>query len=94
MVLPFGLGACVAYGLYHEFRDDAGLAPISFGTYLLFIGVAMAITAFPVFCRIWTSLKLLGTPVGVIVLPAGVGNDVVGGILLALCVAWSIQEQV
>jgi Kef-type K+ transport system membrane component KefB len=32
-------------------------------------------------------LKLLGTNVGVIVLSAGVGNDVVGWILLALCVA-------
>jgi Kef-type K+ transport system membrane component KefB len=30
---------------------------------------------------------LLGTPVGVTVLAAGVGNDVVGWILLALCVA-------
>ncbi|RVX72567.1 hypothetical protein B0A52_03963 [Exophiala mesophila] len=87
MALPFGLGGGIAYGLYHEFRDDEGVAPISFGVYLLFIGVAMAITAFPVLCRILTSLKLLGTPVGVIVLSAGVGNDVVGWILLALCVA-------
>ncbi|KEF56978.1 uncharacterized protein A1O9_07168 [Exophiala aquamarina CBS 119918] len=87
MALPFGLGAGIAYGLFHEFRDDSGLAPISFGIYMLFIGVAMAITAFPVLCRILTSLKLLGTPVGVIVLSAGVGNDVVGWILLALCVA-------
>ena len=38
-------------------------------------------------CRILTELKLLQTPVGVIVLAAGVGNDVVGWILLALCVA-------
>ena len=44
MVLPFGLGAAVAYGLYHQFRTESGLVPISFGTYLLFIGVAMAIT--------------------------------------------------
>ncbi|KAK5451955.1 hypothetical protein LTS15_007678 [Exophiala xenobiotica] len=87
MALPFGLGCGIAYGLYHEFRDDPGLAPISFGVYSLFIGVAMAITAFPVLCRILTSLKLLSTPVGVIVLSAGVGNDVVGWILLALCVA-------
>ena len=34
-----------------------------------------------------TELKLLHTPVGVIVLAAGVGNDVVGWVLLALCVA-------
>lgn len=38
-------------------------------------------------CRILTELKLLMTPVGIIVLSAGVGNDVVGWILLALCVA-------
>jgi hypothetical protein len=40
-----------------------------------------------VLCRILTELKLLSTPVGIIVLSAGVGNDVVGWILLALCVA-------
>ncbi|KAL4868316.1 hypothetical protein BDV12DRAFT_103833 [Aspergillus spectabilis] len=87
MILPFGLGAAVSYGLYHEFRGDPGTKHIDFGTYLLFIGIAMAITAFPVLCRILTELKLLGTNVGVIVLSAGVGNDVVGWILLALCVA-------
>ena len=34
-----------------------------------------------------TELKLLQTQVGIVVLSAGVGNDVVGWILLALCVA-------
>src|SRR5271156_1939313 len=43
--------------------------------------------AFPVLCRILTELKLLQTPVGVVVLSAGIGNDVTGWILLALCVA-------
>ncbi|KAI4182580.1 MAG: hypothetical protein LQ346_006554 [Caloplaca aetnensis] len=87
MALPFGLGCAIAYGLYHEFREDSGLVPISFGTYMLFVGVATAITAFPVLCRILTELKLLQDHVGVVVLSAGVGNDVVGWILLALCVA-------
>lgn len=87
MALPFGLGIAIAWGLYHEFRDEPNIQSISFGIYALFIGVALAITAFPVLCRILTSLKLLSTPVGVIVLSAGVGNDVVGWILLALCVA-------
>lgn len=54
---------------------------------MLFIGTALSITAFPVLCRILTELKLLSTPVGVTVLAAGVGNDVTGWILLALCVA-------
>ena len=44
MALPFGLGCAIAYGIYHQFRDDKGLVPIGLGTYLLFIGVAMAIT--------------------------------------------------
>ncbi|KAH1495394.1 hypothetical protein KXX06_002311 [Aspergillus fumigatus] len=87
MILPFGLGSAISYGLYHTFRTEPGMAHIDFGTYLLFIGIAMAITAFPVLCRILTELKLLGTNVGVIVLSAGVGNDVVGWVLLALCVA-------
>lgn len=87
MILPFAFGCAIAYGLYHEFRNDPGTVAVDFGTYLLFIGIAMAITAFPVLCRILTELKLLGTRVGVIVLSAGVGNDVVGWILLALCVA-------
>lgn len=87
MLLPFGLGCAIAYGLYHTFRTDAGIVPISFGVYMLFIGTALSITAFPVLCRILTELKLLHTAVGVTVLAAGVGNDIVGWILLALCVA-------
>lgn len=86
MALPFGLGVAIAWGLYNDFHNEPDLVPIGFGTFALFIGVALSITAFPVLCRILTSLKLLSTPVGVIVLSAGVGNDVVGWILLALCV--------
>lgn len=44
MAIPFGLGWGIAYGLYHQFREDSGLVPITFGTYALFVGVAMAIT--------------------------------------------------
>ena len=44
MMLPFGLGCGIAYGLYHQFRNDEGLQPVSFGKYMLFVGVAMAIT--------------------------------------------------
>lgn len=87
MALPFGLGAALAYGLYNQFKNEPGLAPIAFPIFMLFVGIAMAITAFPVLCRILTELKLLNSPVGIIVLSAGVGNDVVGWILLALCVA-------
>ncbi|ORX39289.1 putative potassium:hydrogen antiporter [Kockovaella imperatae] len=80
MLLPFGLGAAVAVPVYHNFVDPS----TTFGHFLLFVGVAMAITAFPVLCRILTSTKLLDTKVGVIVLAAGVGNDVVGWALILL----------
>lgn len=44
MALPFGLGCAIAWGLYHQFRMDPGTVPIGFGVYMLFIGIAMAIT--------------------------------------------------
>ena len=38
-------------------------------------------------CRILTSLELLDTEVGLVTLTAGIGNDVIGWVLLALTVA-------
>lgn len=87
MVLPFGLGCAIAWGLYHAFRDDPNIVMISFPVYALFIGTAMSITSLTVLVRILYDLKLITTPVGIAVLGAGVGNDVTGWILLALCVA-------
>ena len=84
MTLPFGLGAAVAVPVYNNFVDHQ---KTSFGHFLLFVGVAMSITAFPVLCRILVSTKLIDSRVGVIVLAAGVGNDVVGWVLLALTLA-------
>lgn len=86
MAIPFGMGYVIAYGLYHEFRNEEGVAHINYATYGLFIAIAIAITAFPVLCRILTALNLLNTNVGVIVLSSGIANDVVGWVLLALCV--------
>jgi Kef-type K+ transport system membrane component KefB len=87
MMLPFGLGVAVAWGLYEEYGDEGTMKDMEFGTFALFIGTALAITAFPVLCRILSELQLLGTSVGVTVLAAGIGNDVVGWVLLALSVA-------
>ena len=44
MALPFGLGCTIAWGLYHQFGHEPGTVPISFGVFMLFVGVAMAIT--------------------------------------------------
>jgi Kef-type K+ transport system membrane component KefB len=44
MALPFGLGCAIAWGLYNQFKNEPGTEPIDFGVFMLFIGVAMAIT--------------------------------------------------
>ncbi|KAI0968168.1 K+/H+ antiporter 1 [Xylaria arbuscula] len=86
LILPFGLGYAVAWGIYHQFQDEI-TNNVNFGVFGLFVGTALGITAFPVLCRILSELNLLSNSVGVTVLAAGVGNDVVGWILLALSVA-------
>ncbi|KAI0036744.1 cation/H+ exchanger [Vararia minispora EC-137] len=83
LCVPLGLGAALAVPLYDQFTDPS----INRGYFILFVAVAVGITAFPVLCRILTEVKLLDTTVGVLALSAGVGNDVVGWILLALAVA-------
>src|SRR6267154_1377894 len=84
ITLPFGLGAVLAIPIYHHFIDSS---QVSYPHFMLFTGVAYSITAFPVLCRILTELKLLDTTVGIIVLSAGVCNDIIGWTLLALSVA-------
>jgi Kef-type K+ transport system membrane component KefB len=69
MVLPFGVGAGPSHALYKEFTDPKSNLPTS---YLL----QAWITAFPVLFRILLELKLLDTTIGIVVLSAGVGNDV------------------
>ncbi|PPQ69428.1 hypothetical protein CVT24_001477 [Panaeolus cyanescens] len=83
MILPFGIGAGMAHAVYKEFVNP----DVQFTHFMLFTGVAYSITAFPVLCRILTELKLLDTTVGIVVLSAGVGNDIIGWVLLALSVA-------
>ena len=83
LIFPLGLGAALGVGVYREFIDPS----VNFGVFLLFTAVAVGITAFPVLCRILTSLELLDTEVGLVTLAAGIGNDVIGWVLLALTVA-------
>ncbi|ORY98763.1 Sodium/hydrogen exchanger family-domain-containing protein [Syncephalastrum racemosum] len=83
MALPFGLGIAVSVGLY-KLQDDPN---VPFSSFMLFLGVALAITAFPVLARILAELKLLRTKVGAITMAAGLLNDCTAWVLLALVVA-------
>ena len=82
LVLPFGLGVLAALWLYPRF--GTGTDRLSF---VLFIGVAMAITAFPVLVRILQDTGLAGTPVGVVAVAAAALDDVTAWCLLAGAVA-------
>lgn len=86
LIFPFCLGVALSAGLYNQYLDDEERSRVSFGVYCLFIGVAVAITAFPVLARILTELGLLRDRVGVVVLAAGISNDIIGWILLALTI--------
>ena len=43
MILPFGLGCAIAWGLYNQFHNEPGTVPISFGVYMLFVGTALSV---------------------------------------------------
>lgn len=89
MAIPFGLGCAILVGLYNEYRTGSDMDSIEFTTYMVFVAVALCITAFPVLARILVELNLIGDRVGTIVLAAGIMNDLTGWILLALVVTLS-----
>lgn len=87
MAIPFALGCGIAKGLYDHYRiTETELPGVKFTTYMVFIAVALCITAFPVLARILVELNLIGDKVGNVVLSAGIINDLTGWILLALVV--------
>jgi Kef-type K+ transport system membrane component KefB len=67
--IPFGLGVLLGLALYgsHEGVDRAA--------FLLFMGAAMSITAFPVLARILLERKLFDTPLGVLAMACAAGDD-------------------
>ncbi|XWS67034.1 hypothetical protein CRYUN_Cryun05aG0251700 [Craigia yunnanensis] len=82
--LPFICGIGVAFVLR---KTVDGADKVGFGQFLVFMGVALSITAFPVLARILAELKLLTTPLGEVAMAAAAFNDVAAWILLALAVA-------
>jgi Kef-type K+ transport system membrane component KefB len=81
--VPVLCGIAVALVLAGHYRPQ-GVNPLAF---VLFIGVAMGVTAFPVLARILHDRGLIGTRIGVLgLLTAGVG-DVLAWCLLAATIA-------
>ncbi|XP_047046340.1 cation/H(+) antiporter 19-like [Lolium rigidum] len=82
--LPFALGIGTSFAFRATIVKGAPQAP-----FLVFMGVALSITAFPVLARILAELKLLTTDLGRMAMSAAAVNDVAAWILLALAVALS-----
>ncbi|KAL6009003.1 Cation/H(+) antiporter 19 [Asimina triloba] len=82
--LPFVMGIGTSVILRNTISKDVSSAP-----FLVFMGVALSITAFPVLARILAELKLLTTDVGRMAMSAAAVNDVAAWILLALAIALS-----
>lgn len=84
ITVPFVAGVGVSFVLHQTIASQGRFAP-----FLVFMGVAMSITAFPVLARILAERKLLTTDVGQLAMSAAAVNDVVAWVLLALAVALS-----
>ncbi|KAK6947867.1 Cation/H+ exchanger [Dillenia turbinata] len=82
--LPFILGIGTSFVLRATISKGVSQAP-----FLVFMGVALSITAFPVLARILAELKLLTTDIGRMAMSAAAVNDVAAWILLALAIALS-----
>ncbi|KAE8706370.1 Cation/H(+) antiporter 18 [Hibiscus syriacus] len=82
--LPFMLGIGTSFALRATISKGVKEAP-----FLVFMGVALSITAFPVLARILAELKLLTTDIGRMAMSAAAVNDVAAWILLALAIALS-----
>jgi Kef-type K+ transport system membrane component KefB len=82
IAFPMALGIAVALPLYQLVGPSRSFAPFA-----LFMGVAMAITAFPVLARILLERRMLERPVGAIAMGAAAVDDVTAWGLLALAAA-------
>jgi len=86
LALPFGLGAGLAVLLYPA-NDVVAGHHVGKSSFVLFLGVAMSITAFPVLARILTGFGLHRSRLGAFVMACAAGADVLAWAMLALVVA-------
>ncbi|KAK4486377.1 hypothetical protein RD792_009050 [Penstemon davidsonii] len=86
MILPFLIGVSFALMLQQSTQF------VKLGTFILFLGVALSVTAFPVLARILAELKLLNTEIGRIAMSSALINDMCAWVLLAFAIALAENE--
>ncbi|XP_066310090.1 cation/H(+) antiporter 15-like [Miscanthus floridulus] len=84
MALPFCMGVATSFIFRHQVSRNVHQT-----SFILFLGVALSVTAFPVLARILAEIKLLGTDLGRIAMSAAIVNDMCAWILLAIAIAIS-----
>ncbi len=84
ILLPFAMAALLAHSLRIRFAPH-GIGSIPF---VLFLGIAMSITAFPVLARILEERNLQGTALGTTAILCAAVDDVVAWSLLAFALAF------
>ena len=84
ILLPFAMAALLAHSLRIRFAPH-GVGSIPF---VLFLGIAMSITAFPVLARILEERNLQGTALGTTAILCAAVDDVVAWSLLAFALAF------
>jgi Kef-type K+ transport system membrane component KefB len=83
VLLSFGLGCAVAGPLYSD-HASAGGHPVPRLAFILFLGAAMSVTAFPVLARIIAERNLTHTRIGALALACAAIDDLLAWLLLAL----------
>src|SRR5271170_2211287 len=83
ILLPFAMGALLAHSLRIRFAPH-GIGSIPF---VLFLGISMSITAFPVLARILEERNLQATPLGTTAILCAAVQDVIAWSLLAIALA-------
>ncbi|MCW4453297.1 cation:proton antiporter [Flavobacterium sp. MXW15] len=88
IAVPFLLGVLLAIWLYPQHGPEG----IGFGSFALFIGISLSVTAFPVLLRILADRGLTRTPLGQTAIACAALGDASAWCLLALIVA-GVQAQ-
>ena len=83
IIVPFALGALLAIFLFPKMADES----LPFTGFVLFMGAAMSVTAFPVLARILDERNLLGTKLGTLTIACAAVDDVTAWCLLAVIIA-------
>ncbi|WP_194916718.1 cation:proton antiporter [Catenulispora rubra] len=84
MLVPFGLGLAAAFYILHGHREK------NFAGSVVFVGLALSITAFPVLARILTDRGLSSTPLGGMAIATAAIVDIAAWVGLALVQALAV----